>query len=626
MAAVIYTHSPVNVYKIPPRKASSRGYIADDWKQCIWSGSLQVLRQIRQAGNSGNNKSDLTIELFEVDTASSAPPKVFASCPVDSSKADQAVERCADSSRCFVFRIAQGARHAWIGVQFPDRDDAFDFQSILADSNAQSRDEEVAKFRASFDAPKDYSLKEGEKISVSLKTKKEKRRDQTVESASSNQATGGGLSLLAPPSSSNSRFGRQNGGDSNNGAPSVKSDMSTGGPTSVPVINEQGAPDVDWISNSGNGSKGGDGGDHSKSGTDNSKSAMGEAKQASPTQKVVSPSAKKGVAAPPRNSAGGKSNNSVNPAGDSTPILAGDCTPKPSKGAEARGRDWSASGNAPPPGSWSPWHSDPNPWDNNNPDKEKDESKSGLSYRERHPTVPRSPPKEEAPADTEPQVQEEEVSVAATATPAAQMPHQTYAQTQQQPAQIQQQQQNQKQMTGGYQMYMDPSQTQFMQQGYDMNSRQMCYMQPMMMNMNGQQQQMQMVCMPNAQGQATSYMMPMQQNNTMQQNNMAMPMQQQNICAMPQNNMMQMQNASNVMTNVVPVNNIISQQQQQQIAQPQPQIQIPQAQPQEQAKGEDTQQNVTGENNNSSNTGVQPQQQAQAPTVLYAPADMSAKK
>eukprot|EP00743_Colponemidia_sp_Colp-15_P000699 GILK01000776.1.p1 GENE.GILK01000776.1~~GILK01000776.1.p1 ORF type:complete len:285 (-),score=56.56 GILK01000776.1:224-1036(-) len=169
------------VYKIPPRSSVS-GHRAADWKDCIWKGRLQVTARGKRC------------EIRLIDPASG---DLFAGCPVpeDYSKA---VERVSDSSRYFVLRIEDGSgRHAFLGMGFEERNDAFDFIVTLQDFGRRQQAEEQEEARAPLpDGPtKDYSLKQGEKIRVEIKGLKKK----TGESGSSGSSSGGGVPLLAPP-------------------------------------------------------------------------------------------------------------------------------------------------------------------------------------------------------------------------------------------------------------------------------------------------------------------------------------------------------------------------------------------------------------------------------------------
>ena len=111
----------------------------------------------------------------------SAKGTIFAVCPVQ--EGVTAVERCVDSSRYFVLRIEnESGRHMFIGLAFNERNDAFDFNTALQDASKERDFEKNAGVNGngvngvngglpSLGANKDYSLKEGEKITVSMPTK-----------------------------------------------------------------------------------------------------------------------------------------------------------------------------------------------------------------------------------------------------------------------------------------------------------------------------------------------------------------------------------------------------------------------------------------------------------------------
>jgi adaptin ear-binding coat-associated protein 1/2 len=108
------------------------------------------------------------------------------------------VEPAADSSRNFLVRVvdATSKRHAFLGMGFPERDDAFDFNVALSDweKHLQGAADSVAAAAA---APQhDFSLKAGETIKV-----------KHIAS----RGTGGGLmssmAALSPSSSSNGGAG-----------------------------------------------------------------------------------------------------------------------------------------------------------------------------------------------------------------------------------------------------------------------------------------------------------------------------------------------------------------------------------------------------------------------------------
>jgi adaptin ear-binding coat-associated protein 1/2 len=103
----------VFVYKAPTR-TSAEGYRASNFpKDHMWAGKLRIVAKGRQA----------SIILIDANTNA-----VFATCPYG----EGAVERTVDSGRYFILRIvnAQG-KHAYIGIAFNERNDAFDFNVAL---------------------------------------------------------------------------------------------------------------------------------------------------------------------------------------------------------------------------------------------------------------------------------------------------------------------------------------------------------------------------------------------------------------------------------------------------------------------------------------------------------------
>jgi hypothetical protein len=139
-----------HVFKLPARPAAG-GWRGADWTEEVWQGTVKVVE-----------RGEATLVLL-VDRVSGA---IFAVCPIK----DGAVDRCVDSSRYFVLRIeSANGRHMFIGMAFNERNDAFDFNTSLEDAK---REREAAKdpLPVVSDLPaKDYSIKEGEKISVKIK-------------------------------------------------------------------------------------------------------------------------------------------------------------------------------------------------------------------------------------------------------------------------------------------------------------------------------------------------------------------------------------------------------------------------------------------------------------------------
>lgn len=179
----------VHVFRIPVRK-SAEGHRASDWpKDPAWTGKLKIVAKGKVAA------------IILMDSNG----QVFAVCKVTD---DSAVERTLDSGRYFVLRITNDqGRHAFIGIAFNERNDAFDFNVALSEFKSELEREELAN-KLSHDVPvgpmKDLSLKEGEKIKIKIAVKK-KHTDEESDPFATPAATqspapkpsGGGL--LAPP-------------------------------------------------------------------------------------------------------------------------------------------------------------------------------------------------------------------------------------------------------------------------------------------------------------------------------------------------------------------------------------------------------------------------------------------
>jgi hypothetical protein len=132
----------------------TEGHRASDWpKDPTWTGKLKIVAKGKVAA------------IILMDNNS----QVFAVCKVTD---DAAVERTLDSGRYFVLRITnEQGRHAFIGIAFNERNDAFDFNVALSEFKNELEREELAN-KLSHEAPvgpmKDMSLKDGEKIKIKI--------------------------------------------------------------------------------------------------------------------------------------------------------------------------------------------------------------------------------------------------------------------------------------------------------------------------------------------------------------------------------------------------------------------------------------------------------------------------
>ena len=160
-AQPLWTCKECYVYQIPPLKNES-GHRANDWNvdKWLWTGRLRVV-----------SKGTMLKVLLEDATSG----ELFATCP-KKSQDDKAIDPVVDSRRYFVLRIDDGkGHHAFIGMGFRDRDDAYNFNATMQDhwksikrqEEAEVIRKEMAEHYANMPM-RDLSLKEGEKLSIKV--------------------------------------------------------------------------------------------------------------------------------------------------------------------------------------------------------------------------------------------------------------------------------------------------------------------------------------------------------------------------------------------------------------------------------------------------------------------------
>ncbi|PHU22640.1 hypothetical protein BC332_07747 [Capsicum chinense] len=159
----------VSVFKIPPRPTSG-GYKCGEWLQSdkIWTGRLRVV--------SCNERCEIRLE----DPNSA---ELFAACFVGPGQRESSVESVLDSSRYFVMKIEDGrGKHAFIGLGFNERNEAFDFNVALSDHEKYVKRENEKKEVGDSEDGDDsnhidihpavnHRLKEGETIRINVKNK-----------------------------------------------------------------------------------------------------------------------------------------------------------------------------------------------------------------------------------------------------------------------------------------------------------------------------------------------------------------------------------------------------------------------------------------------------------------------
>lgn len=159
----------VSVYKIPPRSTSG-GYKCGEWLQSdkIWSGRLRVV----------SCKARCEIRLEDPNSG-----ELFAACFVNPGQRENSVEPALDSSRYFVLKIEDGTgKHAFIGLGFSERNEAFDFNVALSDHEKyvkREQDKEAGgadgeggeENHIDIHPAVNHRLKEGETIRINVKNK-----------------------------------------------------------------------------------------------------------------------------------------------------------------------------------------------------------------------------------------------------------------------------------------------------------------------------------------------------------------------------------------------------------------------------------------------------------------------
>jgi hypothetical protein len=200
---ILFIAPSVHVYNIPPL-TSNKGYVAASWtadnnKRQIFTARLRILET---AIPSPTNPSD---EQVKADILLEDPSngQLFAAAPYT---APDVVEQVLDSSRFFAVRVqGEGGRKAVLGIGYEERSEAFDFSVALQElrktlgieNGGKSGGKNVAK-QEKPEVKKDFSLKEGETITVNIGGKG--RRNQPIPQ--SPNPVGAGFSLPPPPGGS----------------------------------------------------------------------------------------------------------------------------------------------------------------------------------------------------------------------------------------------------------------------------------------------------------------------------------------------------------------------------------------------------------------------------------------
>ena len=210
---VLYITPRVHVYQIPPL-TSNKGYTAATWtdKPPIFTARLRILETSVPAKESDKVSTNILLE----DGSSG---ELFAAAPYNH---PSVVTQAVDSSRFFAIRVVgEGGRKATLGIGFEERSEAFDFGVTLQDSNkalgidnggtAQNKNPDPAASKSeSSEKHADYSLKDGQTITISIGGRGAKgATDKLLGQASAGQPEGAMPFLPPPPNAADIKSGLQ---------------------------------------------------------------------------------------------------------------------------------------------------------------------------------------------------------------------------------------------------------------------------------------------------------------------------------------------------------------------------------------------------------------------------------
>lgn len=214
---VLYLAPKVHIYQIPPL-TSTKGYQASQWtadnnKRQIFTARLRILETSIPTPTAADDTAEKVTTTLLLEDPSSG--QLFAAAPYTT---PGIVEQALDSSRFFAITVVGEGRKAVLGMGFEERSEAIDFNIALQDARR------VLGFEANPNAPagskgksakkpvdepkRDFSLKEGETISINLGGLKG-RRERKEESKSPEQQKSEQdalFSIKPPPGSGGSPF------------------------------------------------------------------------------------------------------------------------------------------------------------------------------------------------------------------------------------------------------------------------------------------------------------------------------------------------------------------------------------------------------------------------------------
>ncbi|KAF1993694.1 adaptin ear-binding coat-associated protein-like protein 1 [Amniculicola lignicola CBS 123094] len=191
---ILFLAPKVHIYQIPPL-TSTKGYQASTWtadnnKRLIFTARLRILETSIPNPNfttSDEPEEKVSTTLLLEDPSTGA---LFAAAPYTN---PNIVEQALDSSRFFAITVVGEGRKAVLGLGFEERSEAFDFSISLQDArrvmgmeiapNAATGPGRKAPTTAEpqSNIKRDFSLKEGETISINFGGKGRRAREESGE-------------------------------------------------------------------------------------------------------------------------------------------------------------------------------------------------------------------------------------------------------------------------------------------------------------------------------------------------------------------------------------------------------------------------------------------------------------
>ncbi|KAL7746328.1 hypothetical protein RI367_008336 [Sorochytrium milnesiophthora] len=180
----------VQVYRLPPR-ATTRGYKAQEWEGGhVWTGRLKIVQR---------GAAECLIRLEDAQSGELFAQSMYR--PEQNS-----VEPVIDSSRYFVLRVEDKGKHAFLGIGFQERNDAFDFNVALQDHVKHTKAMNEPKKPVDAGPKLDLGLREGQSININIGN-----LARSIKPSAANAATPaaplGNFVIAPPPQAPASQFG-----------------------------------------------------------------------------------------------------------------------------------------------------------------------------------------------------------------------------------------------------------------------------------------------------------------------------------------------------------------------------------------------------------------------------------